>query len=304
VAEQAYRDKLALFEKLATEFPAVPGHRAQVGYVQGKLGEVFQRQGKLPVAEQAYRDKLALFERLAAEFPAVPGYRAQQGHAHRLLGFLWRAQGKLKEAEAAFRRAAPVFEELMLSDKTDASHSNYLADTLVALATRLTRTGRGPEAKEHLLRAVELNPSHTTGTNNLAWLLATHPDPKLRDPTRAVELGKKAVQLAPKQGYIWNTLGVACYRAGAWKDAIAALTQSMKLARGGTPTDWLFLAMTHQKLGQEEEARRWYDRAVERMDRNRPANPEELRRFRSEAEEVLGVNETAGKKEGGPMPLR
>ena len=37
-------------------------------------------------------------------------------------------------------------------------------------------------------------------------------------------------------------------------------------------------------------ARKWYDQAVEWMDKNQPTN-KELRRFRSEAAELLGVKE-------------
>ena len=48
--------------------------------------------------------------------------------------------------------------------------------------------------------------------------------------------------------------------------------------------------MTHWRLGDKPEARRWYDRAVEWMDKNQPKN-EELLRFRSEASELLDVQE-------------
>jgi Flp pilus assembly protein TadD len=66
---------------------------------------------------------------------------------------------------------------------------------------------------------------------NLAWLLATCPDLKLRDAKRAVELAKKAVELTPKEGNYWNTLGVAQYRASNWKDAIAALEEIQRVAQ-------------------------------------------------------------------------
>jgi uncharacterized protein HemY len=129
--------------------------------------------------------------------------------------------------------------------------------------------------------------------NALARLLATWPEPKLRDPAQAVKLANKAVQLAPKDSRFWNTLGVALYRTGDCKAAVAALETSVNLSRGGDAVDFFFLAMAHGKLGQRDEARKWCDQAVawveknkERLGKDRPmANY--LRSFQSEAEEVL-----------------
>ena len=36
----------------------------------------------------------------------------------------------------------------------------------------------------------------------------------------------------------------------------------MELSSGGDSYDWLFLAMAHRRIGQEEKARRWYDKGV------------------------------------------
>src|SRR5262249_29472502 len=105
---------------------------------------------------------------------------------------------------------------------------------------------------------------------------------------RAVEFARKAVELAPKEGNCWNTLGAAQYRAGNWRDAIAALEKSMELQKGGDPHDWFVLAMAHWQLGEKEKARNWFGQAVQWMDKNQPKN-EELRRFRTEAAEVLGL---------------
>jgi WD40 repeat protein len=132
--------------------------------------------------------------------------------------------------------------------------------------------------------------------NNEAWPLATNPEAKLRDPARAVKLAQKAVDLCPKQAMYWNTLGVAHYSAGHWKDAIEALTKSMELQKGKLESfDTFFLAMAHWRLDKKEKAREWYDRAVEWMDKNNQAlqkpHQEELRRFRSEAAELLGIKE-------------
>ena len=46
--------------------------------------------------------------------------------------------------------------------------------------------------------------------------------------------------------------------------------------------------MSHWQLGKKDEARQWYDKAVEWMEKNKP-DDEELKRFRAEAEELLGT---------------
>jgi uncharacterized protein HemY len=122
----------------------------------------------------------------------------------------------------------------------------------------------------------------------LAWLFATCPDPKFRDAARAVELAKEATQLAPKEGNCWGTLGAAHYRARHWNEAIEALNKSMDLGKGGNSFNWFFLATAHWQLGEKDKARQSYEKAVEWMDQNDPKN-DELRRFRAEAAELLGV---------------
>jgi len=83
---------------------------------------------------------------------------------------------------------------------------------------------------------------------------------------------------------------VVHYRAGNWKDAIAALEKSMELRKSGDSNDWFFLAMAHWQLGDQDKVHKWYDRSVQWMDKNQPTN-EELRRIRMEAAELLELKE-------------
>ena len=156
------------------------------------------------------------------------------------------------------------------------------------LGQALVKKGLWNEAIASFERAIRLRKDCVDTHNELAWLLATCPDAKVRDPSRAVQLAEQTVKLAPKQGGFWNTLGVAQYRAGDWKSAAEALNKSMELQNGGDSNDFFFLAMAHWQLGNKVEARQWYDRAVAWMEKNRPKD-EELRRFRAEAAELLGV---------------
>ena len=144
------------------------------------------------------------------------------------------------------------------------------------------------QAEAAYAKAIELEPQSARAMNSLAWLLATCPDNRARDPGRALEWARKAVELQPNEGNCRNTLGVAHYRAGAWNDAIAALTKSNELSHGGDSFDWFFLAMGHWKLDQKEQARKWYDQAVQWMEKNAPLH-EELLRFRAEAAALLAI---------------
>jgi tetratricopeptide (TPR) repeat protein/serine/threonine protein kinase len=153
--------------------------------------------------------------------------------------------------------------------------------------------GRFPEALADYQRAVKMLPTEARLHNALGRLLATCPHTDLRDPKQAVDRAKKAVELAPKEADFWNTLGIAHYGVGAWKPAVTALVKSTELRKGGDACDWLFLAMAHKKLGNDGEASKAYNQAVQWLEKNKAtlakdtAQTEELRRFRSEAEEVL-----------------
>jgi tetratricopeptide (TPR) repeat protein len=199
--------------------------------------------------------------------------------AHCNLGNVLLRKGKWKEAVAAYQEAIRV--------KPDHALAHY------NLGLTLAERGKWERAIEAYQETIRLMPDHPVAYHSLAWLLATCPQAKLRDPPRAVELAGKAVHLAPAEGMFWTTLGVARYRAGDWKAAAAALEKSVTLRKGGTPLDWFFLAMAHGCLEDKKQADRWYQKAVTWMDQNKealekfPAFRQELVRLRSEAEAVL-----------------
>src|SRR5262249_35684830 len=153
--------------------------------------------------------------------------------------------------------------------------------------------GKLGDAIASIRRAIELDPNTAEyrgylalALNDLAWCLATDADPKPRDAGRAVTLAKESAKLAPAQGNYWTTLGVAHFRAAEWKAAQTALEKSMELRKGGDAFDWFFLAMAHWQLDRKAEASKWYEQAVQWMDKNAKEN-DQLRRFRREAEELL-----------------
>src|SRR5262249_13569094 len=72
-----------------------------------------------------------------------------------------------------------------------------------------------------------------------------------------VALAQRAVELEGTDGGIWDTLGVACYRARRWQDAIDALKTANELSQGQVAYNTLFIAVAYWQLGQKELARKW-----------------------------------------------
>jgi tetratricopeptide (TPR) repeat protein len=164
-------------------------------------------------------------------------------------------------------------------------------------ALAYSRLRRYREVLADYQKLLESFPNSPQFHNEVSWFLATCPDPKLRDPARAVQLAQRALDLSEQVGHNWNTLGVAHYRAGNWKAAVEALDKSRAFRNGGDAFDFFFLAMACWQLGQKDAALKWYKQAVEWVEKNSqalakdPLHTEELRRFRSEAETLLEIKE-------------
>ena len=58
--------------------------------------------------------------------------------------------------------------------------------------------------------------------------------------------------------------------------------------RAGDASDRFFLAMAHWQKGDNDEGRKWYTQAIEWMEKHR-SRDQELRRFRAEAEDLMGI---------------
>jgi serine/threonine protein kinase len=134
--------------------------------------------------------------------------------------------------------------------------------------------------------AIVLDPTCAEAHNTLAWIQARFPGDSSFEPKQALISARKAVELNPSNWFYWNTLGVAAYRVGDWKTAEQSFHQSIGF-NGGKAVDWFFLAMTRWHQGKRKEARQWYDQAVSWIVRNK--SDDELRRFHTEAAELLGL---------------
>jgi len=180
-----------------------------------------------------------------------------------------------------------------------------LRDFQIALSTahqaaRMERYMTAEETYIQLMSTLDLVPQKSwppgylatsaEALNGLAWLQSTCAEPSHRDPARAVLHAQRAVEIQPNAGNYWNTLGVAYYRAGEWKQSKEALSRSIELRNEGDSFDWFFMALVELKLGHREPALEWYQRAVEWFHHSLP-NDRELYRFHVEAAHELGLKE-------------
>jgi serine/threonine protein kinase/Flp pilus assembly protein TadD len=198
---------------------------------------------------------------------------------------LWLTRGRTMTALGHHRQAVDSFSQAIDIQPT-------LADGWFNRAITHWKLGEWEPAIADYEKTMAVAPRHAGARNNLAWLLATCPEAKVRDAHRAVALAEEAVALNRSQGTFWNTLGVARYRAHDWRAAVTALLKSVELPGGRDSSDWFFLAMAHWHLDEREAARQWFTIALQEMAKNSPEN-DELRRFRAEAAALLGVGQAS-----------
>jgi tetratricopeptide (TPR) repeat protein len=284
-----YRESLTHLEKLIAEAPTQPYARRLLVEHHWDYALMLEAAGRSQDAEKALQQAITGAEAMRTDFPSYAWASARLACVCNHVGNKRQIEGRFAEAEAAFRKALDVSEKSVRAFPHTELRCR-LADSCVNLGLLLMMRGRQEEAIRIFRNLFEVEPISAITCNEVAWRLAIDTDPKLRPPGIALEFARKGVELAPEDGKAWNTLGVAQLRAGNWEESIKALRKSMDLRKGGDSSDWFFLAMAHWHLGNKNEARRWFDQAVSWMDKNQPGN-EELRRFRAEAAELLGLKE-------------
>ena len=79
--------------------------------------------------------------------------------------------------------------------------------------------------------ALQKNPDHVNTINQLAWVLATHPDEKIADPERAVQLAERACKLTEnKHVASMDILGAAYAASGNFLQAVETAQKALQLA--------------------------------------------------------------------------
>ena len=207
--------------------------------------------------------------------PAIAALRtfsaAQPGSpkAHRQLGDALVWVGRRDEAVAEFREA------VRLEPAFDWNH--YI------LGKALRELGRLDEAIVELQEARRLKPTGFGAPSEHGRALAAR-----GRFDEAIAAYQEAIRLLPGSTAAHSDLGLALYRAGRWAEAITALETARKLRKGDDGRDGFVLAMAHWRQGDRDEARAWFDKAVQAMQRG-GSTDDELTQLRTEAAALLGV---------------
>jgi tetratricopeptide (TPR) repeat protein len=256
-------------------------------------------------AEQASHKEFIVREKLARDDPAIVMNRFKLAVNRFIRGNELVEAHQDDQAIQAYLQAEELLRNLLSKPPKTASYRKVFGATLHNRANILLRRGESAEplglleeAIEHQQTALEPNKNDATSREflrnhyaALAYCLTNFSDAQHRDPSRALHAAKKALELDPQFANGYSYLGMAQYRAGDAKDALASLAKALQIGMDDKEDEagtWFFMALAEWQLGNQEEARKRYDQAVESMDENQLQN-EALRRLRAEAAEQLGI---------------
>ena len=276
-----------------TEYREAIRLQPELSAAHSNLGNALCKQGKLEESIAESREAI----RLQPDFVA----------AHSNLAWALEVQGKLEEAIAETREAIRLQPELAVEHcnlslvlqkqgKIDEAFANAIeavrldpknAKFHINLGVVLMVLKKEDEGITEFREAVRLKPNEPLALKNLAlaltnksWQLSTDTDPTKRDPHKAVELAREAVELNPQSANNLNNLGVALYRADQWQESVDTLEKADSMIAGGDREHRMFLAMAHWQLGNREIARQRYAEGAGSQTR-----------FRDEAEQLMELKE-------------
>jgi Flp pilus assembly protein TadD len=132
------------------------------------------------------------------------------------------------------------------------------------LGNALIRKGWVAAAIRQYEMAIQLNPDHIQARNDLAWILACHPDRSIRNGARAVELAWRTDQLSGGQNpVVIGTLAAGYAEAGKFSEAIAANQRASQIALA--QTNRALAESLAKRLGFYQTGSPWRDPSLQPM---------------------------------------
>ncbi len=151
----------------------------------------------------------------------------------------------------AWTRKADYTEAI--ADCTEALHLNpRSAKALYNRGYAQDRQGNPGGAMRDYIQALKVNPDYIEVFNNMAWIMATSPDARLRDGRRAVAYAEKAAADTSDINFL-DTLAASYAENGRFAQAVAIENRIISLLAKAHQTDTMALHI--QRLSIYEEGR-------------------------------------------------
>jgi tetratricopeptide (TPR) repeat protein len=207
-----YREALAVNPDYATAHASLAVVVARQGDLEAALRHLDRALALEPRDAESHSNRGAVLTRLGRDQEAARAYQAALAiepdfaEAHNNLGALLAAGGDAAAAEDRYRRA------LAADPRLARAHRN--------LGALLAERGEAAEAVRHLRAALELDPDLPGAAGDLAWILATSPDPGLRDGPEAVRWAERAARTAGRESPpLLESLAAALAATGRFEQA-------------------------------------------------------------------------------------
>ncbi len=261
---------------------------------QMELGNLYAKSGKTEDAIAAYRRGImllptnevarlnlgGLMEWTGKNEEALSLYREavklnpDSARARSNLGVLLAKEGKAAEAEIQFQRFVELEptnagacynlgNALLAQGKFKAAASQYSqtlaldprdADAAYKLALCQARQGEAALAVESYRKTLQINPNHPAALIDLAWMLAAHPNPEIRNGREAVKWARFACQATGFEDLNARAaLDVAFAEAGQFDEASEAVGKTRTLALAVGQTEMAEAAAKRQALYREHQ---------------------------------------------------
>jgi len=162
--------------------------------------------------------------------------------------------GDVYRRQEKFTKAADAYSAAIKRVATPEPHHWSL---FYARGIALERAKRWKESEKDLLKALELRPDQPYVLNYLGYTWIDQGE----QLDRATDMIKKAVSLAPNDGFIADSLGWAYYRVGKYDEAVAELERAVEL-RPQDPVINDHLGDAYWMVGRKLEARFQWKRSL------------------------------------------
>ena len=200
------------------------------------LGMLVPMLGLVQVGSQAHADRYTYLPLIGLSIAVSWGVAEAAGRVvrnpvrrRRLLGAIGVATIAALALAASLQLRHWRDSEALMRHALAVTRENHIAHAYLGVA--LLEQGEVDAAIENWRESVRIQPGYRTVANNLAWLLATAPEPRHRSPEEAIRLAQSVRSQGPDDPAVLDTLAAAYAAASRFEEARSLGGQALSLAK-------------------------------------------------------------------------